>query len=41
VIGAAAIGVIAMIDKPASKAKKAHKNAAALTVPERQSRLVA
>jgi Na+/proline symporter len=41
VIGAAAIGIIAMIDKPASQAKKAHKSTAALTVPERQSRLVA
>jgi hypothetical protein len=41
VIGAAAIGIIAMIDKPASLAKKAHKSTAALTVPERQSRLVA
>lgn len=40
VIGAAAIGIIAMIDKPASQAKKAHKSTAALTVPERQSRLV-
>jgi len=37
VIGAAAIGIIAMIDKPASQAKKAHKSTAALTVPERQS----
>jgi phosphate/sulfate permease len=41
VIGAAAIGIIAMIDKPASKAKKAHKSTAALVVPEHQSRLVA
>ncbi len=41
VIGAAAIGIIAMIDKPASQAKKAHKSTASLTVPERRGRLVA
>ncbi len=41
VIGAAAIGIIAMIDKPASQAKKAHKSTAALVVPEHQKRLVA
>ena len=41
VIGAAAIGIIAMIDKPASQAKQVNKSTAALTVPERQSRLVA
>lgn len=41
VIGAAAIGIIAMIDKPASQAKKAHKAKTALIVPEHQSRLVA
>jgi len=41
VIGAAAIGIIAMIDKPASQAKKAHKAKTALVLPEHQSRLVA
>jgi NADH:ubiquinone oxidoreductase subunit 6 (subunit J) len=40
-VGAAAIGIIAMADKPASKAKKAHKTAAALVGRERQGRLVA
>ena len=40
-VGAAVIGIIAMADKPASKAKKAHKTAAALVQPERQGRLVA
>lgn len=40
-IGAAVIGIVAMADKPASKAKKAHKTAAALVAPERQGRLVA
>jgi TRAP-type C4-dicarboxylate transport system permease small subunit len=40
-VGAAVIGIIAMADKPASKAKKAHKTAAALVRRERQGRLVA
>jgi hypothetical protein len=41
VVGAAVIGIVAMIDKPASQAKKAHKSGTALTMPERRSRLVA
>jgi hypothetical protein len=40
-VGAAVLGIVAMTHKPASKAKKAHKAAAALTAPEHRSRLVA
>jgi hypothetical protein len=40
-IAAVAIGIIAMADKPASKAKKAHKSAAVLTTRQHQDRLVA
>jgi membrane protein implicated in regulation of membrane protease activity len=41
VIGAVVIGITAVIDKPASQAKKAHKSTAALTAPGHRSRLVA
>lgn len=40
-VGAAVVGIVAMTHKPASKAKKAHKSAAAMTAPERQHRPVA
>ena len=40
-VGAAVIGIVAMADTPASKAKKAHKSAQVLTSPRHPQRRIA